>query len=380
MSVLLIVLLGGVATALFVVRRSRAEVEERLRSEIRARDQDAALVAERLQTLEQTLAGLPIGVVLVSRTGTISSVNEAARLLFEGASHSEVLASRVSAIALRVHASGESESIEVGLHDPDRRVLSLTASPLADGSDVVAVTIADVSEERRVVSMRTDFVANASHELKTPLGALTLLAETLVLAEDGETRAMLASRLLTQASRMASVVDDVVQLAETESIGTDHVPLQMAEILEDCAAEANEKAAGADVVMTRGDMCDATVLGDREQISSAMRNLLTNAITYTGAKDHPGNVIYRCYTEGANVCVDISDTGIGIPDRDLDRVFERFYRVDRARSRESGGTGLGLSIVRNVALAHGGSASVTSDFGIGSTFTMCLPAADETGR
>ena len=225
--------------------------------------------------------------------------------------------------------------------------------------------------------MRTDFVANASHELKTPLGALALLAETLAAATDEESRIRLAQRLQSEASRMANVIDDVLQLAETESLGAEYVHVAMAGVIEDAVKSVDTIAAEHGITIVGGDVVDAVVAGNREQLVSAVTNLLNNAITYTAVKGEPGLVRYRSYRSDAMVCVEVEDTGIGIPDRYQDRVFERFFRVDRARSRESGGTGLGLSIVRNVARAHGGNASVRSKVGVGSVFTISLPIVEE---
>ena len=228
--------------------------------------------------------------------------------------------------------------------------------------------------------MRTDFVANASHELKTPLGALALLAETLADTRDEELRLRLAQRLQSEASRMASVVNDVLQLAETESLGAEYVHVSVSDLLAEAVKSVESIAAENEITLIEDDVEDATVAADRKQLLSAVSNLLNNAITYTAVKDEPGIVRYRSYLDDSTICVEVEDTGIGIPSRYTDRVFERFFRVDRARSRESGGTGLGLSIVRNVARAHGGSARVRSEVGVGSTFTISLPVVPEVAE
>jgi two-component system, OmpR family, sensor histidine kinase SenX3 len=319
------------------------------------------------------------GIIFLTDRGEVVYANPIAEGQTSGSGESAVLRNRVVALAHRVSSTHQTEVMEVDVHDPDRRVLSLRGVPSVGGeaNGVVIVFVEDLSERRRIDAMRTDFVANASHELKTPLGALALLAETLAGADDEEQRVRLAQRLQSEAARMASVVNDILQLAETESLGIEYVDVSIGDILSEAVMSLERRAMEVGVTMTIGEVDDANVAADRKQLMSAVRNLLDNAITYTSVKGESGVVRSRIYRKGANVCVEVEDTGIGIPDRYVDRVFERFFRVDRARSRDSGGTGLGLSIVRNVAKAHGGTVTVRSKVGIGSTFTISLPIAGE---
>ena len=356
--------LGTDATDADLLRAARAAKRDTDEARIRANSYAAALQGDNT------------GIALLAPTGAIQYANPAAQMLLEGPREKAVLRTRVTALGQRVHATGEMETIEVDIHDPDRRVLALTGVPVRiDGGALgsVCLYIEDLSARRRVDAMRTDFVANASHELKTPLGALALLAETLADTEDEEMRIRLAQRLQTEATRMANVIDDVLQLAETESLGAEYVHVSIADVLEESVKAAAAVAQDNDITIIRDDVTDATVAADREQLISAVTNLLLNAITYTAVKGEPGFVRYRSSIDGGQVHIEIEDTGIGIPARYTDRVFERFFRVDRARSRESGGTGLGLSIVRNVARAHGGTVGLRSKVGVGSTFTISLP-------
>ena len=321
-----------------------------------------------------------------SRSSTVpgpsSTPIRAAHLVMDGDGERAVLRTRVTALGQRVHAKRTQESIEVDIHDPDRRVLALTAVPLTVDADCfgsVVLYIDDLSAKRRVDAMRTDFVANASHELKTPLGALALLAETLAETEDEEMRMRLGRRLQSEANRMANVIDDVLQLAETESLGAEYTHVSIADVIATSVASISELASEQEITILPDDVADATIAADEDQLVSAVTNLLQNAITYTAVKGEPGIVRYRSTVEDGLVTIEVEDTGIGIPTRYTDRVFERFFRVDRARSRESGGTGLGLSIVRNVAKAHGGSVSVKSKVGVGSTFSISLPVVEEAG-
>ncbi len=336
------------------------------------------VVAEAISCRDQldrycaVLREAPTGMALMSADGNFEFVNLKAESLLGVGTDVAILRVRAVALARRVSSCGESETVEVETHDPDRRVLSLTAVPIGEPRSV-ALYLDDLSERRRVEAMRTDFVANASHELKTPLGALALLAETLVAARDEEVRERLSQRLQTEASRLGNVIDDVAQLAETQSLGSEFEDVSIGAVLADAVASVDTLAHEKDITIVRGDVTDTVVSGDRAQLVSAVGNLLINAITYTAVKGEGGTVTYRCLIDGPSVRIEVQDTGIGIPAHYIDRVFERFFRVDRARSRESGGTGLGLSIVRNVAISHGGSVRVTSLVGVGSTFVMWLP-------
>ena len=394
--ILLIAGVAVVAVALVFVLRKRIDTAERtLRSvaaalssdgigsglvrdarELAVVADDAAAEAERFRAV---FAGAATGIAVVSPDGEILYANPAAAEYLSGAGGHALLRTRVGSLVRRVASAGAPDELEVELHDPDRRILLLRAVPTVgvDAEEPVALYVQDLSAERRIDIMRTEFVANASHELKTPLGALSILAETLADAYDDEVRARLAGRLRDEAARMASMIDDVLQLAETESIGIEHTHLSIAGLVREVVASMEDIARDRGVALSNAGITDATVAADREQLASAVRNLLDNAITYTAIKDEPGVVTFRTFVHDGSVGIEVSDTGIGIPARYTDRVFERFFRVDRARSRTSGGTGLGLSIVRNVALAHGGTVAVESKVGLGSTFTIYLPMPGE---
>ena len=392
--VLMVVALGAVVAAVWN-RRQKELVESDLASVhaalgLEPSDANGARAARRLTAdLDESQArtsaymaaldGLPVGVAVVSPNGTLQYANPRATSFFDRPHEGSLLASRVAALGQRVSTSDVAETIEMDVHEPDRRVLAITAipAPPASGGESAFVYLEDLSERRRVDAMRADFVANASHELKTPLGALSLLAEALADAEDEESRVRLGQRLRAEAARMANVIDDVVQLAETQSLGSEYEPVSIVGVMEDAETSVRSRARRRGIELIRSDVVDQVVLGDRVQLTSAVTNLLNNAITYTAVKGEPGSVRFGAHLDGECVALFVADTGIGIPARYTDRVFERFFRVDRARSRESGGTGLGLSIVRNVALAHGGTVRVESSVGEGSTFTIELPITPE---
>jgi two-component system sensor histidine kinase SenX3 len=254
-------------------------------------------------------------------------------------------------------------------------VLSVRARPLrAGGEGIGAVAfVRDVTDVRLVDSMRRDFVANVSHELKTPIGALALLAETIAAGGDSDTMTQLSQRLVREADRLARIVDDLLDLSAIErQEDTTREQVPMSEMVTAAVDRVRSAAESREIELRLLDMTDATIECDPSQIVSAVANLLDNAIKYS---DRGQSVEVACRVEGDRAVVEVRDHGIGIPPRDRERIFERFYRVDRARSRETGGTGLGLSIVRNVVQHHGGEVTVESVEGEGSTFRMMLRRA-----
>jgi two-component system sensor histidine kinase SenX3 len=220
--------------------------------------------------------------------------------------------------------------------------------------------------------VRRDFVANISHELKTPVGALSLLAETLVDEEDRAISRRLAGRMVNEATRLANTIEDLLVLSRIESEEAperEAVPIHL--VLAEAVTRIRPAAeqAGIDIRTAEPDQ-HLAVMGDRRQLVSAVYNLLDNALKYS---DADSVIDVGAGTDGRRVDITVADHGIGIPSRDLERVFERFYRVDVARSRQTGGTGLGLSIVRHVVANHDGEVTVDSRLGEGSTFTLRLP-------
>ena len=255
-----------------------------------------------------------------------------------------------------------------------KREFEVSVSPLNE-EGMVLVLISDQSEARRIDAVRRDFVANVSHELKTPIGALGLLSEAILGAKDQPDAVVkFASRMQMEAKRLTDLVQEIIDLSRLQSSD----PLQKAfdveasDVVREAVAQAALSAESRKITVEIGEIEDATVIGDRDQLIMAVLNLVENAINYSPENTRV-SVVVKVKEELLEISV--TDQGIGIAEGELARVFERFYRVDPARSRMTGGTGLGLSIVKHVALNHGGDIKVWSKEGVGSTFTLQLPIA-----
>ena len=324
--------------------------------------------------LSWALGAIANGVVIFDERGEIVYRNDPAAS-FLAARHSDALVEEAIGTMAADALRGRGAERELELFGPPRRMLSVRAVPLESETrpSGVLVVVEDTSERRRLENVRRDFVANISHELKTPVGALALLAETLLDEDDPGVTKRLAERLANEAFRVGNTIDDLLELSRLEvatGLATDKVAVgQFVREAADRVRPAAEQR-GIDIDVPEPSLRLA-VVGDRRQLVSAVTNLLDNAVKYSEAGS---TVTVGARTDGTWVDVAVRDNGIGIPRRDLERIFERFYRVDRARSRDTGGTGLGLAIVRHVASNHRGEVRVESREGVGSTFTLRLPA------
>ena len=262
--------------------------------------------------------------------------------------------------------------IGAGTHD-----LLVRVSLIGDDG-LIVILIFDDSEMRRLDSIRRDFVANISHELKTPIGALSILSEAVLGASnDPEAITRFATRMQTEATRLTELVQEIINLSRLQ----DDDPLKRAqsfsisESIKEAIDQSRLNAEARKVEIVYNNSVSSVVNGDRDQVTMAIHNLIENAINYSPDATRVAIGV----TEVDGICeISVSDQGIGIPEKDIERIFERFYRVDAARSRITGGTGLGLSIVKHVVTNHGGDISVWSVEGAGSTFTIRLPLLGES--
>jgi two-component system, OmpR family, sensor histidine kinase SenX3 len=283
-------------------------------------------------------------------------------------------------LARQVRRDGVIREVELNLpRGPlgrGRIMVGARVAPL--GSSHVLLLVDDRTEARRVEDVRRDFVVNVSHELKTPVGGLALLAEAVLEAnDDPEAVARFAHRMQVESTRLTRLVQEIVDLSRLEIAGTLHDPelvdvgAAAAEAIEQSRLVAGSR--GAEIVSSLAQ--GALVFGDADLLATAIRNLVGNAINYSAA-DARVAVSVRVAEQLVEIAV--SDQGQGIPESEQTRIFERFYRIDAARSRATGGTGLGLAIVKHICANHGGEVTVWSEPGHGSTFTMRLPAAPAT--
>ena len=268
-------------------------------------------------------------------------------------------------------ARRESTSVLVETGAP-ARWLHGTVTPAAD--DATLVVIRDVTQQRRLEAVRRDFVANASHELKTPAATIQAVAETQGRAavDDPEAVTRFASQLEREAVRLSRIVADLLDLSRLESGSTLDEVVSLGAAAREESQRLDETAEQAAVTLEIVTEDERSVRGSQRDLALLVRNLIDNAIRYSHGG---GRVIVQIDSDGEDVVLRVSDTGIGVPSRDIDRIFERFYRVDRARSRETGGTGLGLAIVKHVAENHGATIEVESELGRGTTFRIRFPAA-----
>jgi two-component system sensor histidine kinase SenX3 len=327
--------------------------------------------------LRRALDTMPQGVIVCDENGDMAFRNARAVGLMNNRHGDALAAQAVTELLENAWTDGSAERT-LDLYGPPRQTLTVRTRLIDDGRrplGVIAI-IEDVSDRRRLEEIRRDFVANVSHELKTPIGALGLLAETLTIEPDPEVAQRLASRIHTEAFRVSRIIDDLLDLSRIESEEDPprepiYVNLVMAEAVERVRSAAEQRR--ITIELNEPDP-PVHVIGDRRQLVSALHSLLENAVTFSYEE-----TVVRVGGSQSNgeIKLAVNDTGVGIPTRDLERIFERFYRVDHGRSRDSGGTGLGLSIVRHVASNHQGRVEVDSREGEGSTFTLVLPSPPE---
>jgi two-component system sensor histidine kinase SenX3 len=340
-------------------KRSPREVMQPASPEI-----DPGNALARLQVL---IDHLPMGVTLFGQDGEVMLRNSLAQSV-SGVRHIDALVDDAVERLATATAVGDSNETTLTVTGPPSRNYALSSSRLESGEAMVFVE--DVTTRERLESMRRDFVANLSHELKTPLGGMAALSDSMIGETDDAVIARLAERVASEAQRMSMVIDDLLDLSRIES----RADVQFEEV--DVAAIVNEAVSlqrlNADAAEIRLEV-DAPRLDpirvDRTQMLSAISNLIENAIKYS----ERGDSVKIRLSNGNAVKIEVADEGIGIAQADLERIFERFYRVDRARSRATGGTGLGLAIAKHAVENNGGSIMVRSTEGQGSTFTITLP-------
>ncbi|WP_110182213.1 sensor histidine kinase [Nocardioides solisilvae] len=280
-------------------------------------------------------------------------------------------------LVAQVRRDGQIRETELSLRRERSAPRSVSARVAPLGARLVLVLAEDRTRERRVEEVRRDFVANVSHELKTPVGAIHLLAEAVAeAADDPEAVQRFAGRMLVESDRLTQLVHQVIELSRLQSHDPvdDDAVVSLDEVLAQAVDTSATDAQARGIELVTDAEPGLSVPGDARQVGAAVSNLVANAVAYS---DEGTSVVLSARARDDLVEISVIDRGIGIPPEELDRIFERFYRVDPARHRSTGGTGLGLSIVKHVAATHGGEVSVWSVEGQGSTFTLTLPRTTE---
>ncbi|MBY8880235.1 sensor histidine kinase [Actinacidiphila acidipaludis] len=369
-------LLTGVI-AVLAFRWSERELSRPTRTALRS-DQSTAVLPPGVDTV---LSVLRSSAVVLDEGDTVVKASSAAYAL--GLVRGGRLAvDQMLQMARETRRDGEIRQVELDL--PRRGAgrgegLAVSARVAPLGSRLVLLLVEDLTEARRIEAVRRDFVANVSHELKTPVGALSLLSEAVMdAADDPEAVNRFAGRMQIEATRLTSLVQEIIDLSrvQNDDLLDDAEPVAVddlvAEAVDRCRHQANTKQ----ITMATGTTPDLFIWGNRGQLAAALGNLVENAVNYSPVRTRVGIAGRRIGAPGGDLIeISVTDQGIGISEKDRERIFERFYRVDPARSRATGGTGLGLSIVKHVAASHGGEVTVWSAESQGSTFTLRLPEA-----
>jgi two-component system sensor histidine kinase SenX3 len=319
-----------------------------------------------------------VGIVVVDMFNDVVYTNDRADEL--GVVRDRLLDERAWRAAEQVFATGQSVEVDLSplkVANPGRSGISVrgTVKLLTDHDRRFAVVYADdQSEHARMEATRRDFVANVSHELKTPVGALGVLAEALLAsADDPDTVRHFADKMVAESHRLADMVGELIELSRLQ--GGERLPdldeVDVDAVVAEALSRHKVAADNADIVVTTDAPTGYRVLGDEALLVTAIANLVSNAIAYS---PNGSGVSVSRRRRGGSVEIAVTDRGIGIAKADQERVFERFFRVDKARSRATGGTGLGLAIVKHVAANHNGTIRLWSQPGTGSTFTLSIPA------
>lgn len=351
--------------AFLISKRSTKEIQIAINQTGLIRQPEAP---DSLAQLMEVLDLLTIGVIVLDRKSDRKLRNNAASSM-TGIRYVDILIDQaVDEMITQVEQAGSGDRILEAVAGTTR-FLQIRGYEL--NKERIIVTVENITAKSRIETVQTDFVANLSHELKTPIGAVAALADSLSGETETEVVWRLAERIVSESHRMARIVDDLLDLSRIEFSGTeDWTEVDLALILIEVVGTNQHAAKRQGLGLSLTGAPKLEVLGDRSQLVSCLSNLVDNAIKYS----EPGGVVsIQSSIVGQEVVVAITDHGIGISKQHQDRIFERFYRVDKARSRATGGTGLGLSIVRHIVLEHGGTIEVVSEEGVGSTFTVRLP-------
>lgn len=352
-----------------------------LKAAQRETEESRALAVQERNVLDGLAEGLDVWILLLDHAGNIQYANDKAMRAFgiKNPLGQSVLAVTLSRTLHELVVSASrglvAESTELTLQHPVERTVSARVWPVDERREQFFLTIYDVTDLRRLERARRDFVANVSHELRTPMATIRAMAETILDEQttSDSTNVRYLQKVITEIDRLTRISDDLLVLSAAESDQKLKEPIELASVVNAAVHQVRPKAERKGLELVSDDVQPAVVWGNSEQLTQVMLNLLDNAINYTAE----GQVTVTLRTQSNVALVSVRDTGIGIPSEHLTRVFERFYRVDKARSRATGGTGLGLSIVRNIIDSHNGTVGVDSVLNSGTTFWFKIPLLED---
>lgn len=381
--IIILILLFKLSKQIKLVQRLKLSLEEK-DAKLKEKIEISSTGEAKLETV---LSSMFEGVLVVNKEGEILLMNSSLRKTFfidsppEGKTPLEIIRNLTVCDIVDRILKGEQRLVseEISLYSPEERIFRINSAPIIRNDTIEGAILVfhDITELRRLEKIRQDFVANVSHELRTPLTSIKGYAETLLEGAllDKDNAKDFIEIIYRDSDRLAKLIDDLLDLSKIESgkLKMVFLPCDILEVIKRTIKILEAQAKGKSISVSlnvAGSL--PKVVADETRISQVLLNLLDNAIKYT---PEGGKVSISAFIKDKFVYVDITDTGIGIPEKDLPRIFERFYRVDKARSRELGGTGLGLSIVKHIVQAHEGQVWVESKLGQGSTFSFTIPQA-----
>lgn len=373
-------MIGGAAlfVLIAIVVRGRLDEDERLLRDEAERENELKLALDQQKRTVDLLAeGLNVAIFVCDPKGTVLYANPQAGELFRfenplGRTLLQVTISYdLEQLLITSLTENTKQTAEFTFTYPEERIAIAECWPDADGGRAF-LSLYDVTQLRRLERIRRDFVANVSHELRTPLATIRAMAETLLDEPKSlnELQKRYLEKMVGEVDRLSLITQDLLVLSTAESNPVRAQECDLAETLRSVVSQLESKAKAKNLTVAYSGPDTLMVQANAIQLSQVAINLIDNAINYT----QEGEILVEAHPDGAEVVFTVKDTGIGIQSEHLPRIFERFYRVDKGRSRATGGTGLGLSIVKHIVEAHGGSIAVESDFGKGTTFTVRLPA------
>lgn len=386
LALLCVVLAAANAFLFGRFRKAEGDAVEERKSLNEANGQLAAHAANYQQKLRALSDSSGAGMVVLDQRGKVVHTNAAADRILNTTSQGLIghaliqatLSSEMQQFVTDTAASGRPLTQDFQMPGSQSRVLRVSVYPLAvglSGEPETMLVLVDVTELHRLETIRRDFVANVSHELRTPLASIRAIAETLHegALHDPEVASSFLETIIRETDRLGRISQDLLILSDAESTQPVKERFDLGALLREVVGRFQKHAQQSQVTLNLRVSPELMLAASRDQIEQVIVNLVDNAIKYTA---EGGSVCVEATREDSKVTLSVSDTGIGIMHQDLPRIFERFYRVDKARSRESGGTGLGLSIVKNIIEAHGGDVRVSSEFNRGSSFTIVLPDSE----